>query len=300
MTDFSTQFEIANNPSIVPALRRYAMNEVLMPWIAAANDAGLIAHRYIGEIKSSRQPVTNGGLTLNNFRNRAGIEGALSFLMETRLDPRDGQYPTFRNIKERVRLQRTSIEKFITLLHAERKQVLATVAAARKEADTAPLVLDARYGPALGNPRVAIELRRISNGKLEKIDFADHRSVFNGEPLPMPAAYVVPADQTELRVLLDRHEVAYRILDEPRALWAVEFQAAPAAGRADAAQASVRERVKRVRAETGDLWVEMSQPRGRLAALLLEPRSTSSVWLKPEFLRFKAVGKALPVYRVAR
>jgi hypothetical protein len=300
MTNFSTQFEIANNPSIVPALRRSAMNEVLMPWLAAANEAGLGAHRYIGEIKSSRQPVTNGGLTLNNFRNRAGIEGTLSFLMETRLDPRDGQYPTYRNIKERVRLQRTSIEKFITLLHGKRNDVLAAVAAARDQADSAPLVLDAQYGPALGNRRVSIDLRRISDGKLEKIDFADHRSVLAGDPLPMPAAYLVRAHDSDLRALLERHAVAYRVLEAPRSDWVVDFEAVPAATRAGATLDNVRERTLRVRAEPGDLWIDLSKTQGRLAALLLEPRSTSSVWRKPEYAARVVPEKTLPIYRVPR
>jgi hypothetical protein len=299
MTNFSTQFEIANNPSIVPALRRFAMNEVLLPWIAAGNDAGLIAHRYIGEIKSSRQPVTNGGLTLNNFRNRAGIEGVLSFLMETRLDPKDGTYPTFQNIKERVRLQRISIREFLNLLHAKRDQALATITAARKQAATAPLVLDARYGPALGNARVPIGLRRIADGQLEKIEFVDHRSVHSGEPLPMPAAYVVRAEETRLRALLDRHGVAYDVLAKERADWVVEFLPGPATTRADAILDNVRERTVRARANPGDLWVDLDQPRARLAVLLLEPRSTSSVWRKPEFVSATGEGTPLPIFRVA-
>ncbi len=99
MTDFTAQFEFANNPNVVPSLRTFAQDEMLTPWIAGVDAAGLNAHRYFGEIRSISQPVTNGGLSLQNLRNRVGIEGTLSFLMETRLDPKVGIYPTYRNIR---------------------------------------------------------------------------------------------------------------------------------------------------------------------------------------------------------
>jgi hypothetical protein len=298
MTNFMAQFEIGNNPNIVPGLRRFALAELLKPWIAAVNAAGLRSHRYIGEIRSSRQPVTNGGLTLHNLRNRIGMEGTLSFLMETRLDPRNSAYPTFRNIKARVERQRISIDRFLTLVHDKHSRVLAAVAVARAQAASAPLVLDACYTPAVGNPQVTIELRRIADGELQSIEFPDHRMIAVGAPLPMPKAYLVRAHQPELGGLLDRHGIVYRVLDAARTDWAIEFAAAPAAATADAALDGVRERAVRVRAHAGDLWIDLNQPRGRLAALLLEPRSTSSLLRTAGYLPLVAAGKVLPIFRI--
>ena len=130
MTNFTAQFEIANNPNIAPALREFALNDVLTPWIAGVDAAGLNSHRYFGEIRSRSQAVTNGGLSLQNLRNRVGIEGTLSFLMETRLDPKDGVYPTFRNIGARVAMQRISIERFLAVIYDQRNEILAEVAKA--------------------------------------------------------------------------------------------------------------------------------------------------------------------------
>jgi hypothetical protein len=300
MTDFSAQFEIANNPSVAAGLRKFGLTEILAPWIAGVDAAGLRSARYIGEIKSARQPVTNGGLTLRNLRNRTGIEGTLSFLMETRLDPKDGVYPTFRNIGQRVQMQRICIERFLNLAHAKRAEALAVVAAAPDQVVRAPLVLDARYVGEPGLAKVAIDLRRIADNQLESIEFADHRTVVAGEPLPMPAAYVVRDHQDEIGAWLERHGVEIRTLDAPRSMTGVEFDAGPAAALPDATLDKTRQRDALVEMRAGDLWVDLDQPRARLAALLLEPRSTSCLFRTPEHYPLVSPGKTLPVCRIPR
>ena len=255
MTDFSAQFEIANSPSVAAPLRKFALTEILAPWIAGVDAAGLRSARYIGEIKSARQPVTNGGLTLRNLRNRTGIEGTLSFLMESRLDPKDGIYPTFRNIGERVQMQRICIERFLNLLHAKRAEALAVVAAAPSQAASAPLVLDARYVGEPGRPAVAINLRRIADNELESIEFADHRTVVAGEPLAMPAAYVVRDHQAEIGEWLERHGIEFRKLAAPRSAAGVEFTAGPAAATPDATLDKTR-RARGARRNAGQRLVD--------------------------------------------
>jgi hypothetical protein len=294
------QLEYANNPSIAPALATFSRREVLTPWIAAVNAAGLQCHRYIGEIRSTRQPITNGGLTLKNSRNRAGIEGALSFLMETRLDPREGDYPTYRNIGERVRKQRVAIEQFLKLAHSKRAHTLAAVAASRPQAESVPLALDPKYVAAVGHASVPINLRRISDAKLERFQFVDHRAVVVDTPLPLPAAYVVHDHQATLAKLLDRHGIKYHTLDEARTEWAVEFAPDGAKARGAAAVDRLGERLIALRALPGDLWIRMDQPHGRLAALILEPQSTSNLFRMPQYAHLCAQGGSLPVYRIPR
>jgi Zinc carboxypeptidase len=300
MTDFMVQFEYGNNPNIAQALQTFARREVLLPWIASVNEAGMRSHRYIGEIRSAKQPVTNGGLTLQNLRNRIGIEGSLSFLMETRLDPAAGQYPTFRNIHERVRRQFVSIEHFLKLIHGKRNQAMSALAAAQPQAVSSPLALDARYVAGLGHPRMALNLQRIDNGKLEKIQFADHRTIEVETSLPMPEAYIVRGNQADLAELLDRHGIEYRTVERARTEWVVEF--APGGGKAKATAPvdKFHERVVRLRVLPGDLWVDVNQSRGRLAALIFEPRSTSSLFRTAHYAPLVTPGKSLPICRVPR
>lgn len=312
MTDFTAQFEIANNPNIAPTLRSFALSNVLTPWIAGVDAAGLNAHRYFGEIRSSSQAVTNGGLSLQNLRNRTGIEGTLSFLMETRLDPKGGVYPTYRNIGARVAMQRICIERFLSVLYDRQAEVLAAVAKARRLANNTPLALDVRYVADPQDPPVTIPLRRIADGELEQIEFADSRTVAARASLRMPAAYVVRAHQAEIAALLDHQGIQYRKLKSPRTVQAIEWiagpeQAAPSVSASDVLDIlpnpmfdKSRERRVQLKAKPGDLWIDLNQQRGRLAALILEPRSNSSLFRAPKYSALITPGKTLPVYRVPR
>ncbi len=61
-----------------------------------------------------------------------------------------------------------------------------------------------------------------------------------------------------------------------------------------------RERTVQLRAQPGDLWIDMNQPRGRLAALILEPRSSSSLFRTPAHMPLVTTGRPLPVYRIPK
>lgn len=314
LTNFMAQFEIANNPNINRNLRDFTLNEVLTPWIARVDAAGFNAHRYFGEIRSSRQPVTNGGLSLQNFRNRTGIEGRLSFLMETRLDPKDGDYPTFHNLGARVARQRISIERFLQVVHERRDQILAALVDARQLRRREPLALDVRYVADKADPPVAIDLRRINDGELERIQFVDSRTVESRSFLQQPAGYLVRAHQAEVAKLLDRQGIRYdRItvqrslrgiafdIDRPQVKFQVAAEAIPTAAASAATLHSldrVHERTARIQARPGDLWIDLDQPRGRFAALIFEPRSLSSLFRSSAYEHLVGHGEGLPVVRI--
>ncbi len=131
LTDFHAQFEIANNPALPAGLQAFAQDQVLPALLARVSAAGLPANHYIGEIVSTRQPITNGGLTLRNFRNTAGLGGALSVLVETRLDPHHDHFASYRNIAVRVQRQQLCIRSFLAEVHARRAAILAHTTAAR-------------------------------------------------------------------------------------------------------------------------------------------------------------------------
>jgi hypothetical protein len=177
---------------------------------------------------------------------------------------------------------------------------MAVVAEAPAQAAKTPLVLDARYVGEPGLPAVAINLRRIADNQLESIEFADHRTVVAGEPLPLPAAYVVRDHQEEIGTWLARHGIEFRKLDAPQSMTGAEFDAGPAAALPDTTLDRTREREALVEMQPGDLWIDLAQPRGRMAALLIEPRSTSCLFRTPEYYPLVSPGKTLPVCRIPR
>lgn len=282
LTDFDAQFEIANNPAQPAGLQAFAQNEVLPALIGRVSAGGLPARRYIGEIISTRQPVTNGGLTLRNFRNTAGMSGALSVLVETKLDPRTDRFASYRNIAVRVQRQLLCIRSFLAEIHARRAAILGHTAKARAAPSPRELTLFAGYAADPDHPTITLPLRRLDTRTLEQHRFADHRTVVTADTIPYPAALIVTGHADRLRELLDRHAIRYATPTQPTrvAVSAIRFRARP--NLVDRVT-PVREVRKTLAVVPGNLVIDLAQPGGRRALLLLDARSTSSVFRYPDY-----------------
>ena len=289
MTDFETQFDCANNPAIPAALRDYAEHVMLPALIARVAARGIPAQRYIREILSLSQALTHGGLTARKFRIRAGLSGALSFLLETRTDPKQGHYPSYRDIAVRAAKQLLAQRVFIALLAEQCAAILALLDG--HALSTAPLALDPAYTSTGPERRLRIPLRAIADGELREFDFPDHRRVVCGPSVTLAAQYWITAQQPAFARLLDTHGFPYQTLTAPleRALM---LQTMPAAG---AAWPAARREVRRL--PSGSLQVPVAGPRARLLALLLEPRSTSSVFHYGAFAQLLSAGCECFVWR---
>jgi hypothetical protein len=258
---------------------------------------GLPAHRYIGEITRTAQPITHGGLTARNFRNTAGLTGALSVLVETKLDPRTDPFPTYRNIAVRAQRQRLCLRAFLAAVHAHRADIAAHTAAARAAMATEPLTLHAAYVPAGPGATVDIPLRRLDTRVLEMHRFADHRRVRTADTVPMPAALRVTAHTDVLGALLTRHGIAFHVLRAPARERVLRARYAPAQTPTATGGLTPPEPATRT-LPAGTLAVDLAQGGGRLAALLLDPRSTSSAFRYPEYRVLAAPGEEFFVYAV--
>lgn len=292
LTDFEIQFEFANNPGVPDAVREFSESELLPALLAATTTDGTQAHRYIGEITSTRQPITNGGLTLRNFRNTAGVQNRVSILVETRLDSGELEYPTWHNIAEREARQLRCLRSFLAVVHSQRAAIrVATAQPAR-----GGFALHASYQPVRDHSRLTIGLRRRDTGELVLHQFADHRRVVVSDVVEPPAAYLVTAAQDLIRPVLDAQGIAYRQLDAPRDYRVLEehFELpTEAGGRATLLRSTAVAR----ETPAGSLIIELAQRRGRQAVLLLDPRSTSSLFRYPEFAARLGAGPP-PVYPV--
>lgn len=295
LTDFDAQFEIANNPALPAGLRAFAQDEVLPALLARVSAGGLPAQRYIGEIVSTRQPISNGGLTLRNFRNTAGLGGALSVLVETRLDPRTDRFASYRNIAVRVQRQRLCIRSFLAEVHTRRAAILERTAAARAALRPAELTLSAAYAADPDHPSITLPLRRLDTRALEAIRFADHRRVLSADTIPYPSALVVTEHTDRLGGLLDHHGIHYRTLTQPARMRVLTLRLAEAPTLAQRLT-RVQEAPRTVRIDPGSLVIDLAQPAGRKALLLLDPRSTSSVFRYPDYAALVTTGANFFVY----
>lgn len=296
LTDFNAQFEYSNNPAVPRALRAFALQEILPAVIDRVTAGGLPAHRYIGEITSIRQPITHGGLTLRNFRNTAGMSGALSLLVETKLDSREDQWPTWRNIAVRVERQLLCLRSFLDIVHARRAGIAAHTEAARASLGKEPLTLFAGYEVDPAHPRIGIPMRRLDTRALETITFRDHRRQVDAVEVSYPAMLVVTRHVERLRALLDRHDVRYWSVDQPTSVEVEAMHVAAVPNIVDRVEARAISR-QTIVAEAGSLFIDLAQPQGRIAALLLDPRATSSVFRYPDFASLVSPDAEFFVYR---
>lgn len=295
LTDFDAQVEIGNNPALPAAVHALARDELLPALLTRISAAGLPAQRYIGEITSTAQPVTHGGLTLRNFRNTAAATGALALLIETKLDPHHDAFGSYRNIAVRVQRQMLCIRSALAELAARRAAILARTAAARPPAR---LALFADYAPDPAHPSVTLPLRRLDSRLREPVVFADHRRVVSADGVPFPARLYVTAHTAALAELLDRHLIRYRVLTKARraSVQVNHFDQRPTA-RARLATASTTRRS--VDLPPGSLDIDLHQPGGLTALLLLDPRSPSSVFRYPDYAAWLQPGEAFFVYHSA-
>jgi hypothetical protein len=306
LTDFEAQFEIANNPNVDRELAAFTAGRLLPAVLASVNAKGLLAHRYFGEITDVEQPITHGGLSLKNLRNRAGMLAMVSFLVENRLDPKSGTYPTPRNLQERVDKQTRSILSFLDVVRERRAEIATLVEAARGRAlaSRAPLVLIATYGPDPAQPEVQIRLRRTDDGAIVERTFAYEGRILQALPLVPPSAYVVTAHQESMRRLLDRHHITYQVSAAPTdasLVLARVLASEPVAGRHGwgYTRYALEERVATIAVPPGALLIPLAQPAGRLIPLLLDPRSNSSVFQEPAYAPLVKVGEDFFIARVA-
>lgn len=296
LTTFEAQFDVANSPAIPAVQRDYLEGDLLPALIAAVEARGLRAQRYIREITSTRQPITNGGLTVRKFRNKAGLRGALTVLLETPMEPKADPYPTFRNIGVRTEKQWCCVQAFLAEIVTRRAAIAAVVARRERLGPRTPIPLNGIYVPNAPSPRVTIELRRRDTFLLEPVDFEDHRQVAVRDYVPLPTAYVITAHTAVFANLLSRQQIPFEVVGEAHA---VEIEQEIMAGGpvADAACEIIDRRMWRGALPAGSLRVPITQHTGRLLPLLLDPRSQSSVFRYPSYARL--IERAQPLF-VAR
>jgi hypothetical protein len=294
LIDFDAQFEAANNTNADRRIRDLTYQHILPDLLNRLKVRGLPAQRYIGEITSIHQPITHGGLSLRNLRNMAGMLGCFGFLVENRLDPSYGSYPTPGNIKERVNKQYLSIEAFLKSCQNYYEQILSVSRQARLSwkhpRNEAPLYLSVTYTTDPERPMISLPLRRLDTGEPVQHTFTYHGMVQSRTPIALPHAYVIRANQKRLAELLDRHHISYStpVSSSPELgeMRPVELpQPGAVCGDSEGTVLTESGPDQKQSLQPDDLVVSLEQPARRLIPLLLEPRSSSSIFNSPKYCR---------------
>lgn len=282
LTAFEAQFDVASTPAIPAAQRDFATGILLPQLIAGVQARGLHAQRYIGEIRSLGQPITHGGLTLRMFRNKAGLRGPLTVLLETPMEPKAGRYPTYRDIGPRVRKQLLCMQVFLDCIRASAPAIRAAQARAVLELDEPTCALNGSYLRDPPDATITLPLRERASDTRIQTTFADQRTVIAHDSLRIAPHYFVTEHTDMFAELLARHGVAFERL--ARAIEAPVVSEVFAGGDdPDAACQRIDELNHRRLIPAVALRVPLSGSNRRLVPLLLEPRSASSVFRYPAF-----------------
>ena len=233
--------------------------------------------------------------------------GSFSFLLENRLDPSSGSYPTPRNICARVAKQYLCIWAFLTCCRTHQSEIMKLSRNARMKwtsgEDEDPLYLFYGYVADSNLPEITLPLRKRETGELVKHTFKYHGAVEYHSPLTLPASYIVTEHQDLIKDFLDRHRIAYETAEQPvevvvQIQYILSRQGSVNCPRQGYAHYVVRERVERYTLKQGDLLVSLDQPARRLIPLLLEPQSLSSVFNSQEYRDLVEEDSDFFVYRV--
>lgn len=307
LIDFEAQFEAANNPNVDSEIRAFSFEQLLPEIIALVKAQGLSAQRYIGEITNIHQTITHGGLSLRNLRNLAGMMGAFSFLLESRLDPSTGRYPTPRNIRERVAKQYLCITSFLQCCRTHRTEIMHICQNARQrwkdQQREGPLYRYVAYVPDENHPQIAIPLRKLETNEPVTLSFRYHGAVEYHSSLSFPEFYLVTAHQELMKDFLERHHINYEVVKQPTVvpvrIKKIMSRRAVIAGPGQSYfDYSISEHNEEYTLQRGDLLVRLDQPARRLIPLFLEPQAISSIFNVPEYSQLVKEGTDFFIYRV--
>lgn len=311
LTDVEAQFEYSNNPNVAASIRQIARARILPEVIAGTAVSGVRAAHYVGEITDIHQPITHGGLSLRNLRNYGGMLGALSMLVENRLDP-PGDYPTPRNIRVRVEKQVLSVRAFLTVVEKRGADIRAALKQAAHRAPSpagpVPVALAARYEEDSRTPTITLPMSTIKKGqgkdvvvdRAVQVEFVYHPRIATTVSIPLPRAYAVSAHQDAIAALFKHHGIEFETLTRRRTARA-EVQHVDMVKRRDmphqelgpVLEVKTTSIIRDIVLDQGDLWVDLRQPLGALVPLMLDPRSSSSIYRDPAFASFIQAGRDL-------
>lgn len=298
LTDFEAQFEFANHVNVDPKLRRFAEYVFLPELLEAVKSQGLPAQHYIGEITSVNQVITHGGISLRNLRNYAGMRGTFAFLVENRLDP-PGNWPTPRNIQARVAKQRLCLLAFLEKITQFRHMLLERVEQVRSQPGQRMVALGADYQPRSSQPKITIGLRSLESGREVAREFEYHGRIVAKDWVLLPRAYAITAHQTAIACLLDRHAIGYQKITKAQEVTGACQRIAKRKVKQwfegviprRKVQVKLQAQVCRVRLAPGDLLIDLRQPEGALAFLLLDPCSSTSIFHDPAYASLLVQGE---------
>ena len=311
--DLTVQY--ATNPNVHPTLTALADGKFMRGFREASGRAGYTHFWYYTTSYNPKDLlVSMGGTTPDIGRNFAGLQNAVSFLVESR-----GTGVGRESFARRVHSHIVAIGGLLNTAADNAKELMDTVAAAR--ADTTRRGRDPQPGDnvavLLKSPVIKQKLDMLdpTSGELKtiEVDWSDSLNATTEIARQRPWAYVMPPVFHEIAQRLMLSGVEVQRLDKAAELDVETFQVTDRRPSATYVEGRITSRIttevlaKKVRFPAGSYLFPMAQANAGVIAVALEPESPSS------FVSFGMIpvdkkgspptGSAsseVPVYRVLR
>ncbi len=270
----------ATNPNVPPELTRFA-DSTFKSGITAALEAAGYRHGwyYTTSYRESDKRVQMGGLAPDISRNTFGLQGSISFLLETR-----GVGIVRDHFLRRVHTHVVALEAVLRTTSANAERVMRTVAGIRdsiaRATPAAPIVVTSRQK---ATERTLAMLDPVTGADRPlTVPFDDSLDAEALLVRPRPFAYVLPPAYRDLARRLALNGVAVERLARPTALDVDVYRVIDKEVAATTVEGHVRVTVRtelfrrKMTFAAGSFVVRMTQPNALLAAVALEPESASS------------------------
>lgn len=315
LQSYDLMVQYATNPNVHPALTALADQKFLGE---LRSDVERVGYTHFWYYTTSYNPknllVSMGGTTPDIGRNFAGLQNAVSFLVESR-----GVGIGREGFARRVHTHVVAITSLLNTAAANARQLIDTVDAARADITGRgrdPQAQDL-LAVTLKNPVIKRKLMMLDpqSGALKEIevDWSDSLHAAAEIARARPYAYVLPPVFHDVAGRLMRSGIEVQQLNAPVELNVESYQVTDRRASSTYIEGRITSRVstevvpKKIRFPAGSYVFPMAQPNANVIAVALEPESPSS------FVSFgmipvdkkgspptAAASSEVPVYRVLR
>ena len=299
---FDEQYGLPTNLNVPEEIRSLAENEFLGYIEDHLQNDGFTFHNYlVGNPESIRYSTSN----INDGRQGMAILNTFALILEGRRDREDDG-----NIAHRTAGQISAIEGMLDFIVDYKNEISTAVNNSRQrliDGEVEEFILTMgreKTGDPLTIP--VLEVHETEDGNYEKgdtitVDIDDYYPLVVPErTTTLPAGYLVPAEEEEIIDLLRQHRVEYTELQGDEVIEAEQF-------RIDGFTEEVFESPTMIptgslepteyTAESGDIYVPVSQLRGLMIATALEAQSMHGYIQYNQFSHLKQEGE-FPILRV--
>ncbi len=299
--DFGEQIGALSNPNMAMALRTYAWNQMIPSMKGALSPRDVTLQRYLvtdGPDARFRYSTT----ALNDGRNSMGIYNTLSYLIEGRngMTVEDG-------IRERTRQQLETMKAFLGFLSENAGEVKRLVEAERDSltgksvTPEVALVMDYVKDPA--RPSVTVGVIDIQTGAKETRTYDDFDPLVQTTlAVQRPLGYAIPADQTDVLAVLERHGIQTAPAGTPMRAVVESYRIESVTPGTKEDKEFLEVGVSTTRGDAvipaDEVIVWCDQISTNLIVALLEPQSQWGLAPLPDFGHLMEVGSRYPIRRI--